>query len=228
MQRGSDNGSTCDSVLDGQPARIGDFAYRLQKKPGGTGAEIAHRFGVLADSQRGQLRQSGRGQPKLEVVDGYDATAAGEAGGNADHEGTLGTGISGALSIAFGAIIIIWPNISLFSLVIVFGAFALARGIIDLGTAISGSVKEGRGWLVLSGLAGIVVGLLCFFWTGMSALALLYVIGAYAVVLGLIALIAAYALVLGVAELTVAIGGKRLLNADLKRALTPPDAQPTR
>ena len=59
-------------------------------------------------------------------------------------------GISGALSIAFGAIIIIWPNISLFSLVIVFGAFALARGIIDLGTAISGSVKEGRGWLVLS------------------------------------------------------------------------------
>jgi hypothetical protein len=54
-------------------------------------------------------------------------------------------GISGALSIAFGAIIIIWPNISLFSLVIVFGAFALARGIIDLGTAISGSVKEGRG-----------------------------------------------------------------------------------
>jgi uncharacterized membrane protein HdeD (DUF308 family) len=44
----------------------------------------------------------------------------------------------------------------------------------------------------------------------------------------LLALIAAYALVLGVAELTVAIGGKRLLNADLKRALTPPDAQPTR
>src|SRR6476661_7211030 len=95
-------------------------------------------------------------------------------------------GISGALSIAFGAIIIIWPNISLFSLVIVFGAFALARGIIDLGTAISGSVKEGRGWLVLSGLAGIVVGVLCFFWTGMSALALLYVIGAYAIILGLI------------------------------------------
>src|SRR6476661_1262033 len=95
-------------------------------------------------------------------------------------------GISGALSIAFGAIIIIWPNISLFSLVIVFGAFALARGIIDLGTAISGSVKEGRGWLVLSGLAGIAVGVLCFFWTGMSALALLYVIGAYAIILGII------------------------------------------
>jgi uncharacterized membrane protein HdeD (DUF308 family) len=51
-------------------------------------------------------------------------------------------GISGALSIAFGAIIIIWPNISLFSLVIVFGAFALARGIIDLGTAISGRSRK--------------------------------------------------------------------------------------
>ena len=92
-------------------------------------------------------------------------------------------GINGALSVAFAVVILIWPGISLYALVLLFGAFSLANGIVMLGTAITGRVKEGRGWLVLSGLAGIAVGVLVFSWTGMSALALLYVIGAYAIAL---------------------------------------------
>ena len=181
-------------------------------------------------------------------------------------------GLSGALSVLFGVVILVWPEISLFSLVVLFGAFAFVRGIVGLVMAISGPVREGRGWLVLTSLAGIVVGLLVFFDTGMSARALLYVIGAYAITLGIIAiggvfwlpldggdsvvlgltglisivfgivmfakpdagalvllgLIAAYALVLGVAELTVAIGGKRLLERRLDRAFTTSTPQPTR
>jgi uncharacterized membrane protein HdeD (DUF308 family) len=165
-------------------------------------------------------------------------------------------GLNGLVSIAFGIAIIVWPGISLYALVIVFGAYALARGIIGLGVAFSGAVDNGRGWLVVSSLAGIVVGVAVFFETGMSALALLYVIASYAVVLGvvaiggsfwlpldggdsvllalagflmvlfgavmfakpgdgalaLLALISAYALISGIAELTVAIGGKRLFN----------------
>ena len=181
-------------------------------------------------------------------------------------------GINGALAIAVGGVIIIWPNISLYSLVIVFGAFSLARGIIGLGAALSSPVRKGRGWFVLSSLASIAIGVAVFFWTNMSALALLYVIGAYAVTLGifaiwgafsapldredsivrgltgvvsivfgivmfaepgagalvLLALIAAYMIVIGVAELTVAIGGKRLLNDDVKRVLGSPSSQPAR
>ena len=180
-------------------------------------------------------------------------------------------GINGALAVAVGILIIAWPNISLYSLVIVFGAFSLARGIIGLGTAIGSPIREGRGWLVLSSLASVAVGVVVFFWTDMSALALLYVIGAYAIALGvfalwgafaaplaredsvvlgltgvvsilfgivmfaepgagalvLLALIAAYMLVIGVAELTVAIGGKRLLNSQVKRVLGP-SPTPTR
>jgi uncharacterized membrane protein HdeD (DUF308 family) len=170
-------------------------------------------------------------------------------------------GINGALSVALGIVIIVWPNISLFLLVIVFGAFALARGVIGLMAAIASPVRAGRGWLVVSSLAGIAVGVLVFLRTDMSALALLYVIGAYAIVFGLItigggfwlpldtgdrllltlagflsilfgivmfaepgagalavlALIAAYALIIGFSELTVAIGGERVL----KRWLQP-------
>jgi uncharacterized membrane protein HdeD (DUF308 family) len=95
-------------------------------------------------------------------------------------------GITGVLSIALGVVIVIWPGISLYALVIVFGAFTLARGVVGLGTAISTKMADGRGWLIASSLASIVVGLLVLFWTNMSALALLYVIGAYAIALGVI------------------------------------------
>lgn len=96
-------------------------------------------------------------------------------------------GLNGALSIALGVVIIIWPSISLYSLVIVFGAYSLATGIVGLVAAIGSPVEAGRGWLVLSSLASIAVGVTVFLWTDMSALALLYVIGAYAVTLGIIA-----------------------------------------
>jgi uncharacterized membrane protein HdeD (DUF308 family) len=97
-------------------------------------------------------------------------------------------GINGVLSLAFGVVILVWPGISLFALVILFGAYSLANGIVGLVAAISGRIKEGRGWLAVSSLASIAVGVLVFVWTDMSALALLYVIGAYAVTLGIIAI----------------------------------------
>jgi uncharacterized membrane protein HdeD (DUF308 family) len=95
-------------------------------------------------------------------------------------------GINGTLSIAFGVAVLIWPGISLFALTILFGAYATATGIIGLGAVISGTAKQGRGWLVVSSLLGIAVGVMVLLWTGISALALLYVIGAYAVALGII------------------------------------------
>jgi uncharacterized membrane protein HdeD (DUF308 family) len=97
-------------------------------------------------------------------------------------------GLNGALSVALGVAIIVWPGISLYSLVIVFGAYALARGIIGLGASFTGAVGSSRGWLIVSSLAGIAVGVMVFLWTGMSALALLYVIASYAIVLGIVAI----------------------------------------
>jgi uncharacterized membrane protein HdeD (DUF308 family) len=178
-------------------------------------------------------------------------------------------GLSGLLAIVFAIVILVWPSISLFALVILFGALALSRGIIGLGMAIRSPIKEGRGWLVLSSLVGIAIGLAVFFFTDMSALALLYVIGAYALTLGiltvfgalglpiensdktvlvlsglvsvafgvlmlakpgdgalvLLALIAAYSLVVGIAELTVAIGWRRLLASATRDYLRPTGPQ---
>src|SRR5262245_44309031 len=82
-------------------------------------------------------------------------------------------GLSGVAAIALGFVIIVWPNISLYSLVILFGAFALVRGVIGLVAALNSPVNGGRGWLIASSLAGIAVGVLVFARTDMSALALL-------------------------------------------------------
>ena len=94
-------------------------------------------------------------------------------------------GLKGLASVAFAVIILAWPGISVYALTIVFGAFALATGVVDLGAAFSSRMKEERGSLILSGLAGIVVGVVVLAWPGISALALLYVIGAYAIALGI-------------------------------------------
>jgi uncharacterized membrane protein HdeD (DUF308 family) len=95
-------------------------------------------------------------------------------------------GINGALSVAVAVVILLWPGISLYALTILFGAMATATGLVGLWAVIRGSVKEERGWLIVSSLLGIGVGVAVLVWPNISALALLYVIGAYAIAFGII------------------------------------------
>jgi uncharacterized membrane protein HdeD (DUF308 family) len=103
-------------------------------------------------------------------------------------------GLHGLASVAVGVMILAWPGISVYALTIVFGAYTLATGIVELGTAFTSQGEEERGWLILRGLLGITVGILVFVWPGISALALLYVIGAYAFGLGILAIVASFRL----------------------------------
>src|SRR5262249_52907965 len=103
--------------------------------------------------------------------------------------------INGVLAIAVGVIILVYPNISVYALTIVFGAYSLATGVVALFSAFGGGLPGNvRAWLVFSGLLGIAVGILVFVWPSISALALLYVIGAYASPLGVIAIVGAFSL----------------------------------
>src|SRR6478609_7173170 len=103
-------------------------------------------------------------------------------------------GLHGLASVVFGVMILAWPGISVYALTIVFGAYTLATGIVELGAAFTSRGGEERGWLILRGLLGITVGVLVFAWPGISALALLYVIGFYAVTLGIVAVVGSYRL----------------------------------
>ena len=96
-------------------------------------------------------------------------------------------GLSGALSIAVGVVILLWPGISLFALTILFGAYMTASGVVGLVAAISGNfIKEHRGWLAFGASLSIVAGVLVLVWPNIGALALLYIIGAYAIVFGIV------------------------------------------
>jgi len=145
-------------------------------------------------------------------------------------------GLNGLLAVASGVVILVWPGISLFALTILFGAWTLATGVVGLVGALSGTTMQERGWHALSSLLGIGVGAAVLIWPDISELALLYVIGAYAVALGVLAvigafylpldggdtaLIAAFALVTGVTELVVAIGGKRLVESSVRQTFAP-------
>jgi uncharacterized membrane protein HdeD (DUF308 family) len=97
-------------------------------------------------------------------------------------------GLNGLFSVIFGVVILIWPGLSLFALTILFGAYALATGVIGVAGAFTSAHQGERGWLVATSLLGVVTGLLVLFLPSISELALLYVIAAYAVALGIIAI----------------------------------------
>ncbi|HST19173.1 MAG TPA: HdeD family acid-resistance protein [Gaiellaceae bacterium] len=103
-------------------------------------------------------------------------------------------GLHGLASVVLGVMILAWPGISVYALTIVFGAYTLATGIVEFGSAFTAQGSDERGWLILRGLLGITVGVLVFAWPGTSALALLYVIGGYAVALGILFVVGSFRL----------------------------------
>jgi len=94
----------------------------------------------------------------------------------------------------FGVLALLLPGLTLATLVLLFGAFALVDGIFTLAHAFTrGASGSGLVWMILMGVAGIGAGLVTFFWPGITALALLYVIAAWALVTGAFEIAAAIA-----------------------------------
>jgi uncharacterized membrane protein HdeD (DUF308 family) len=99
--------------------------------------------------------------------------------------------LRGLAGICFGIITFIAPAISLAILVLVWGAYALADGILALVTAIRRR-GEDRWWVFfVEGLVGIAAGVLTLIWPGLTAIALLYLIAAWAIVTGALEIAAA-------------------------------------
>ncbi|GAB3658946.1 HdeD family acid-resistance protein [Actinocorallia lasiicapitis] len=103
--------------------------------------------------------------------------------------------LRGAFAILFGIVAWVWPGITVWALAILFGAYALVDGVIAVAQAIGGgSPGQSRGWLAFAGVCGIGLGLLALIWPGVTAFALIMVIGAWAVVTGIFEIIAAIAM----------------------------------
>jgi uncharacterized membrane protein HdeD (DUF308 family) len=99
--------------------------------------------------------------------------------------------LRGLAGILFGIITFFAPAISLAALVLLFGAYALMDGVLAIVTAVRRRSAD-RWWLLLlEGLVGIAAGVLTFMWPAITAVALLYVIAAWALVTGAVEIAAA-------------------------------------
>jgi uncharacterized membrane protein HdeD (DUF308 family) len=98
--------------------------------------------------------------------------------------------IRGIAALLFGLAALFWPGITLYVLIIFFGAYALVDGVFAIAAGIRGS--GGRRWVFLAeGVLGILAGLIAFFYPGMTAFVLLYVIAFWAILTGLLRIVMA-------------------------------------
>lgn len=101
--------------------------------------------------------------------------------------------LRGVAAIGFGILTFIWPGPTLATLVMLFGAYAMVEGTFAIASGVlKDSLSGSSRWLlVLEGLVGIIVGVITFFAPGITAVGLLYYIGAWAIVTGIFKVVAA-------------------------------------
>src|ERR1700727_2325856 len=93
--------------------------------------------------------------------------------------------IRGLAALALGIATFVWPEITVGALVLLFGAYALLDGVISIvGAWKAARAHERWGALILEGIFGIAVAALTIIFPGITALALVYLIAAWALVTG--------------------------------------------
>jgi uncharacterized membrane protein HdeD (DUF308 family) len=99
--------------------------------------------------------------------------------------------LRGVAAIIFGVLAFVWPGITLLTLVLFYGAFALVDGVLAIVAAVRGGNPMPRWWLAIVGIAGIAAGALTFLMPGLTALVLVTFIAVWAIVLGVMEIVGA-------------------------------------
>ena len=103
--------------------------------------------------------------------------------------------LEGIAGIALGVLTFLWPGVTGLVLLYFIAAWALLTGIFEIAAAIRLRKEiEGEWMLILAGAASVLFGLLLIVQPGSGALAVIWLIGAYAVVFGILYIILAFRL----------------------------------
>jgi uncharacterized membrane protein HdeD (DUF308 family) len=126
------------------------------------------------------------------LVDGvFDVFAA--FSGRNENENWWVLLLEGLLGIAFGVITWTRPGVTVVVLLLFIGFWALATGILRIIMAIRLRKEiEGEWWLILSGLASVLFGVVVMARPGAGALAMLWVIAAWAIITGIFLVILSF------------------------------------
>jgi uncharacterized membrane protein HdeD (DUF308 family) len=124
--------------------------------------------------------------------------------------------VRGLLASLFGVLALAWPGVTVYALVLLFGAYALVDGVGQLVAAARGrDDRRQRLAQMMGGVLGVGLGLLSLFWPGATAFALAILIGVWAITTGVAEIVAAVRLrrvirgevLLGLAGLASVIAG---------------------
>jgi len=96
--------------------------------------------------------------------------------------------IRGVVAVLFGLMTFFLPGITLVTLVLLFGAYALADGVFNV--IASFRVASHHWALLIEGIIGILIGILTFAWPAVTAIVLLYLIAFWAIFTGIFEVVA--------------------------------------
>jgi uncharacterized membrane protein HdeD (DUF308 family) len=102
--------------------------------------------------------------------------------------------IRGLAAVVFSVLALMWPGLTILTLTLFWGAYALLDGVLALWAAITGKVTDDRGsrwWLLLVGVLGVGAGLIAFFSPAFTAGVLLITLAIWAIVIGVLEIIGA-------------------------------------
>lgn len=103
--------------------------------------------------------------------------------------------LRGAVSILLGLVAITMPGLTIAAIVTVFGVYAIIEGVLAIMASIRGIREHDRwGWMMVEGVVGICAGLIAFFMPGVGALAIIWLIAAWAVLTGALEIAAGFRL----------------------------------
>ena len=92
--------------------------------------------------------------------------------------------LRGVLMVLFGIIALVSPGIALLTLVWVFGIYAILDGIAAVALGIGTRGEPHWVWTIVQGVVSVLAGLVALVWPGVTALALLFLIAFWAILLG--------------------------------------------
>jgi uncharacterized membrane protein HdeD (DUF308 family) len=118
------------------------------------------------------------------VISGVTAVVAAVQSRDLPGWGTLL--FEGLLGIAAGVVALIWPGITAYAFLFLIAAWAILTGVAELIAPLAYPMSTGRGFLsVLAGILSIVFGALIAAQPSSGLLAVVWLIGVYAILMGI-------------------------------------------
>ena len=131
--------------------------------------------------------------------------------------------LRGVLGIIFGCIALVFPGPTMLSLVILFSAYMLVDGVAGIIAAVRKIRRKEDRWglLIFEGLLNIAVAIAAFLWPGITVLAFVLLVAAWAIVSGALMTAAGFRLNIDHGRWWLVLGGMLSLAYGMLLIITP-------